>query len=46
MWTELGSWDIIAAKFVLGLIPSEALPRIATDALEAGIVPIDVVAVP
>jgi hypothetical protein len=37
MRTEFGSWDTVAAKWVLGLIPSEALPRIATDALEAGL---------
>jgi len=37
MRTAFGSWDMVAAKWVLGLIPSEALPRIATDALEAGL---------
>ena len=37
MRTEFGSWDMVAAKWVLGLIPSEALPRIATDALEDGL---------
>ncbi len=35
MRTEF-SLDIVAAKWVLGLVPSEALPRIAVDALEAG----------
>lgn len=28
---------MVAAKWVLGLIPSRALPQIATDALEAGL---------
>jgi len=37
MRIEFGSWDMVAAKWVLGLIPSEALPRIATAALEAGL---------
>jgi len=37
MQTEFGSWDIVAAKWVLGLIPSAALPRIAADALEVGL---------
>src|SRR2546426_5939008 len=36
MPTEFGSLDVIAAKWALGLVPSEALPRIAVDALEAG----------
>src|SRR3989454_11594841 len=36
MQTEFGSLDLVAAKWVLGRIPSEALPRIASDLLEAG----------
>lgn len=36
MRTKFGSLDVVAAKWVLGLIPSEALPQIAVDALEAG----------
>jgi len=36
MQTEFGSLDLVAAKWALGLVPSEALPRIAVDALEAG----------
>jgi len=34
--TDFGSWGIVAAKWVLGLIPSQALPQLATDAMEAG----------
>jgi hypothetical protein len=37
MRTEFGTWDMVAAKWVLGRIPSRALPQIATDALEAGL---------
>jgi hypothetical protein len=37
MRTELERLNIVAAKWALGLIPGEALPRIATDALEAGL---------
>ena len=37
MRTEFGSWEMVAAKWVLGLIPSQALPQIATDALAAGL---------
>ena len=37
MRTEFGSWDVVAARWVLGLIPSQALPQIATGALEAGL---------
>ena len=29
--------DLVAAKWSLGLLPSDALPRLATDALEAGL---------
>jgi hypothetical protein len=36
MQTEFGSLELVAAKWVLGRIPSEALPRIASDLLEAG----------
>lgn len=35
MRTEFGSLDVVAARWVLGLVPSEALPRIAEDALES-----------
>jgi hypothetical protein len=37
MRTEFGSWDMVAARWVLGLIPSQELPQIATEALEAGL---------
>lgn len=37
MRTEFGSWEMVVAKWVLGLIPSSALPQIATDALVAGL---------
>src|SRR5262245_34768850 len=37
MRTDFGSWDIVAARWVLGLIPSQALPQIATEALQAGL---------
>ena len=36
MQTEFGSLELVAAKWVLGRIPSEALPRIASDLLDAG----------
>ena len=36
MRTEFGSLELVAAKWVLGRMPSEALPRIASDLLEAG----------
>jgi hypothetical protein len=36
MQTELGALDVVAARWVLGRIPSEALPQIAADLLEAG----------
>jgi len=37
MPTEFGSLELVAAKWVLRRIPSEALPRIAADLLEAGL---------
>ena len=37
MRTEYGSWDVVAAKWVLGRLPSQALPAIATDALVSGL---------
>jgi hypothetical protein len=37
MRAEYGSWQIVAARWALGLIPSQALPQLATDALEAGL---------
>jgi hypothetical protein len=36
MRTDFGSLELVAAKWVLGRIPSEALPRIASDLLEVG----------
>ena len=37
MRTEFGSWDVVAAKWVLGRIPSRALPALATDLLVSGL---------
>ena len=37
MQTEFGPLDLVAAKWALGRVASEALPRIAVDALEAGL---------
>jgi hypothetical protein len=37
MRTESDHLDVVAAKWVLGIVPSEALPRLAMDALEAGL---------
>jgi hypothetical protein len=37
MRTEFGSWDVVAAKWVLGRLPTQALPVIATDALVSGL---------
>ena len=37
MRTEFGFRDMVADRLVLGLIPRQALPQIATDALEAGL---------
>lgn len=37
MQTKLGSLDLVASKWVLGRISSEALPQIAADLLEAGL---------
>jgi hypothetical protein len=37
MRTEFGSWEVVAAKWVLGRLPTQALPAIATDALVAGL---------
>ena len=37
MRTEMERMHIVAAKWALGLVPAEALPRLATNALEAGL---------